>query len=213
MRNILIAIVIFCWGGINQAAFGETLLEELAFAPPTPSVIDVATLEQGEPIVVVTKDDSRVGAAGAVRAAIDVAATRETLWNLMIDCDAAPSFVKGLKKCNVLDKDVNGKWDVRRHEISWSWLAPKVENIFRSEYEYPATIAFQRIDGDLRVLEGVWRLQKLEEGRTRLWYQSRIATGAPVPKFLVRRAVRKDTKAILFAVKARAEAMQSAVSE
>ena len=184
----------------------ETAIDDFGFAAPTPDDEDLEALAAGEAVVDVSKDESVHDAAGAVTAAVDINAPRETVWALMTDCARSPTYVKGLESCTVLDADPDGAWDVREHIVDWSWLMPKTRSVFRSDYREPSLIAFQRVEGDLEFLQGVWRLEDLGDGRTRLWYQSRVAVGAPVPRFMIRNAVKGDTADVLAALKEQAEA-------
>lgn len=138
------------------------------------------------------------GADGRVEAVIDIAAPRARVWSVMLDCARAPSFMPALKSCTVLSSDPNGASDVREHRTSWSELFPDMRSVFRSDYIKETSIRFTRVDGDLKFLEGDWRLEPLENGkRTRLHYRARIGIAWPVPSFLIRNALERDVPLFL----------------
>jgi hypothetical protein len=65
--------------------------------------------------------------------------------------------------------------------------------VIRSDYSPPYLIQFHRVDGDLKVLEGEWRLSPLAGGtRTHLAYESRLVSPFPAPAMIVRAVLRKD---------------------
>ena len=63
-------------------------------------------------------------------------------------------------------------------------------------------IRFKLVGGDLKVEQGEWKLQALGDGRrTRVFYDNRLAVDWPVPKALIREALRKDTPKVLMNLK------------
>ena len=174
-----------------------------ALAQPELTDEEIAVLLSGDVVVESQSDTSEEGVkAGSVRAAIDINAPPEIVWEIMVDCENAPNIVPKLKMCEVLqaNRDENGQItsDTRRHLFSLSRLWPKTKNEFSSEYTYPESIVFKRVGGDLKVMEGSWIFSEMNAGQTtRLHYQSKLATSLPVPRFMINRALFKDTPKIL----------------
>ncbi len=172
-------------------------------AEPVLSDEDIATLESGDVFVESQSKKSKDGInSGSVKAAIDINAPPEVVWKIMVDCANAPNIVPKLKKCEVLESSTNENGqvtsDTRLHVFSLSRLWPKTKNEFSSDYIYPQSIVFKRIGGDLKVMEGRWIFIGIDEGRkTRLFYESKLATNIPVPRFMINRALFKDTPKIL----------------
>lgn len=132
------------------------------------------------------------GASGLVRAGLDIDATPDTVWAVMLDCRLAPRMVSNLKSCRVLERDPAGRWDVRE-EVTKALLLPPVRLVFRSDYDPPHGYRFHRTGGDLSVLEGDWRLEPLDGGRrTRVLYESRAALPFAVPGPLARMLLREE---------------------
>ena len=169
-----------------------------AWAVPL-TAAELARLVAGEVIFSIVPDDR--GAAGRIEAAIDIPAPPPTVWRVMLDCARAARFVSGLESCRIVEADPAGRWDVREHRINMLTLVPRLRNVFRSSYEPHRTIAFSRVDGDLSILEGAWRLEPIQAGAgTRLRYEARIGLAAPIPDFIVRGAVESDLPRMLKAL-------------
>ena len=147
---------------------------------------------RSEPAPIVTVEADAKGASGDIRAQVDIAAPPELVWRVLIDCAQAPRLMVGAKSCRVLRRDAGGRWDVRE-QISSGGLLPSIRTVLRSDYDAPRTVYFHRIDGDLKVLEGSWRLEPLDGGLgTRVIYESRVTAPFGVPAFLARSVLRKD---------------------
>ena len=150
-----------------------------------------AAQPHGPPPVVEVNADSR-GASGDIRAQVDIAAPPATVWRVLIDCGQVPHLMVGAKSCKVLQHDPAGRWDVRE-QISQGALLPAIRTVLHSDYEAPRSVHFHRVDGDLKVLEGNWRLEPLDSGlRTRVSYDSRVQAPFGIPAFLARSVLRND---------------------
>ncbi|MGH6909949.1 MAG: SRPBCC family protein [Phenylobacterium sp.] len=154
-------------------------------------------LDRGRPWVEVRPDAD--GRSGQIRAAIDIPATKEAIWAKMIDCSAALRMVADLKSCRVVDRDPQGAWDVRE-QISRPAFLPSVRNVYRSDYEPPNRIRFQRTGGDMQVFEGEWRLESRQDA-VRVTYQARASAPFTVPGWIARSALRHDVSAALLALR------------
>jgi uncharacterized protein YndB with AHSA1/START domain len=166
-----------------------------------------ALLARGRPFAEVRPGAD--GASGVVRAAIDIAAPRSVVWAVMTDCDLAPRMVANLKSCRVVDRDPAGRWDVRE-EVSKAAFLPAVRTIYREEFDAPGHMSFHRVGGDLKVLEGEWRLTPHGDG-TRVTYEARAAAPFAVPGWIARLVLRLDLPNALNAL--RREAMARAAAQ
>ncbi len=184
------------WSAIKQA---QCLVIAAVWAA-TLAAPGAASQDRPPPSVNVEYDDNT--SIARVTASIDILASPSAVYAVMIDCYHALRIVRGLESCRVIDKSGDGKWDVREHIISTSVFLPRVRNVFRSDYEQNLRIRFHRIDGDLRVSEGEWRLQPLAGGMaTRVTYHSRLAFFLPIPGFLIQQAIRQDIPDVLNALR------------
>jgi len=139
------------------------------------------------------------GSSGVIRAAIDIAAPPEVIWSVMTDCDLAPRMVANLQSCRVLERDPQGRWDVRE-QVSRPTFAPSVRTVFREDFEAPRRMTFHRVGGDLKVLEGEWRLTPHGD-RTQVTYEARVAAPFSVPGWVARLVLRHDVPMALLALR------------
>ncbi len=138
------------------------------------------------------------GISGHVRAVIDIAAPPQKVWTMITDCAVAGQLLTNLTSCRVLSGDQRKGWDIREHLTRRNLVFPGMRIVFRSDYEPISRIKFKLVEGDLKVEQGEWRLEPLNGGRgTRVFYENRLAVDWPVPKALLREALRKDTPKVL----------------
>lgn len=161
-----------------------------------------SALDRGRPYVEVTPDPD--GSSGVIRAAIDIAAPQAVVWSVMTDCDLAPKMVANLKSCRVVERDPLGRWDVRE-EVTKMTFTPSVRTIYREDFEPPRAMVFRRTGGDLKVLEGEWRLEPHGE-QVRLTYEARVAAPFSVPGWVSRLVLRHDVPMALLALRNQAMA-------
>jgi uncharacterized protein YndB with AHSA1/START domain len=146
------------------------------------------------------------GASGLIRGVVEINAPPEVVWQVLLDCALAPRMVRSLKSCRILERDPAGRWDVREH-VSRTGLLPSVRSVFRSDYDPPRHIRFYRVGGDLKRLDGEWRLVPLDGGRrTRVLYENRASAPFAIPGPIARLALRRDVPDALTALRRQAEA-------
>lgn len=154
-----------------------------------------AQLDGGKPYVDVRSE----GSSGIIRAAIDIAAPRDTVWQVMIDCGLAPKLSPSMKSCRVLERDPRGRWDVREN-ISRRTFIPSVRNVYRQDYDPPGRITFRRMEGDLQTFEGEWRLLQVGD-KVRVTYEARVKAPFAVPSWAARMALRHEIPGALLALR------------
>lgn len=166
----------------------------LATSAQAQLALDAGALRQlkaGDVVIDVRPDPQ--GATGLIQAVIDIPASPRRVWGAMLDCESSKRTIPSLKTCLVKEVAADGRFDVREHIVQWIWPLPAVRSVFRSEYQPFQRIAFRKIEGDLELLEGEWRLEPLSGGAaTRLSYRARITPGWPVPDAMVRAAIEAD---------------------
>jgi len=155
-----------------------------------------AALARGEAYADVSPDPD--GISGHVRGVIDIDAPPELVWKVMTDCATAGKLITNLASCRVMSGDQRRGWDVREHVTRRNLVFPGLRIVFRSDYEPVSRIRFRLVEGDLKAQQGEWRLQPLNGGRgTRVFYDNRLAVDWPVPRSLIREALRKDVPKVL----------------
>ncbi len=133
------------------------------------------------------------GASQVVRGSVDIAAPPSVVWRMITDPEEAARLFVNIRSTRVLRRDPAGRWDVRE-QISKGGVMPSVRTVVRSDYAPPFSVRFHCIDGDIKQLDGEWRLTPLDGGaRTRLSYENRLTSPFPAPGAMVRSALRRDT--------------------
>ena len=115
------------------------------------------------------------------------------------DADGRSGRVANLKSCKVLERDPQGRWDVRE-QVSRAAFLPSVRNVYRSDYDRPNRIDFRRTAGDMEVFEGGWRLESRLDG-VRVTYEARASAPFTVPGWIARATLRHDVPAALLALR------------
>ena len=157
-------------------------------------------LMQGEVLVAVINAEGP--SQGMVAATILIEAPVERIWQVMTDCGEIPTFVPGVESCQIMSSGPD--WEVIKHEVKWIWLLPKFQYVFRATYQPNKQIDFVRIDGDLKAMQGIWRLSPGRiNTQTIVHYQVYLDPGFLVPQWLVRRALKKDLPAVLTALRSK----------
>jgi uncharacterized protein YndB with AHSA1/START domain len=144
--------------------------------------------------------------AGLVRGEVVIAAPPPVVWKVMVDPANTARLMAGTKSCRIIERDPAGRWDVRE-QISKGGLLPAVRTVLRSDYQPYTLIRVHQVGGDIKVLEGDWRLSPLDGGtRTKVVYESRMTSPFPAPGPIVRSVLRHDVPVTLDNLRDAAEA-------
>lgn len=149
---------------------------------------------------------------GRIEAAVDIPVKAVSLWNLLLDCAGAPKYVPKMSQCRILEASQSASTDLREQRVRFLPGFADLTLRFRSHYLPPHEIRFTKEGGDLAVLDGIWRIEPLSANSVRLHYQADMALKTPFPGGLVRGGMRRDTHAILHAVREEAIRRSAAVS-
>lgn len=176
--------------------------------PPGPAQTDQASLERlqaGEILVDNTLMDASGGAA-RVRAWFHGPATAP--WDLLGDCAANVRFVAGLRDCELLE--VSERQAVTRQVVKKHWLTPRLEYRFETRREPHDWVMIRLLDGNLRALSGSWRFDPAPGGDAVLVsHEIHVRPAMPVPRWLVRRTLRRDIGDMVACLRAEAGASGS----
>lgn len=165
------------------------------------SAAELARVAGGEAVVRVEPTDGLADAL--VIGAVDIPASVSAVWEVLVSCEHAAQIMPNLASCRVLEAAPDGASDVREHRIRWISLLPEIRSEFRSQYELGRSIRFSRSGGDMRALDGEWRVESRSKGAvTRLHYVARVGFGAFIPAFAIRSALAKDVPGFLDAIRA-----------
>lgn len=165
------------------------LLAGMAAAAPVPPSAE-KTLAAGKPWVVVSPS----GDAAAIHGAIDIDAPPQKVWAVLIDCAQARKVIANLTVCRVLQKGPN--WDVREQVSQGNMFVPTIRNVVRADYTPYSRITFRRTGGDLKAMQGEWRLEPRGAG-TRVIYVNRVSAEIKLPAEVVRAGMKTDCGKVL----------------
>lgn len=128
----------------------------------------------------------------------------EHVWQILTDYDNAPDVFPCLKKCRLV-KD-KGSSKLIEHEIKPTGVPSSFNYILEVKEVVNRLYQWHRISGDFREVEGFWKLEPVNEGRsTMVTYASYVNGGIFMPQPLIKRQVRMDIPAVMAALKSHAE--------
>lgn len=168
-----------------------------AFEPRVISPADIERLERGEVISEIWRDKSRGDGALDAFAAVHIKASPQQIWAVMSSCEASVAIVKDMTACEILERSPQGDWDIREQRFRAPFPVNRFRSVFRTDFTPFRRMSIQREGGDMKTQEGIWTVEPLDGGYSRVTYQARIALKVPVPRFMLRRAMRKDTPALM----------------
>src|SRR5690606_5524708 len=96
------------------------------------------------------------GGAQLGRGVVDIDAPPAVVWKLMTDCAAVRRIMPSNRGCRVLER--KGDSEVVEHIVKTP-LMPNLRTVFRQDFQAQKRIAITRVDGDLKVIGGEWRLE------------------------------------------------------
>ncbi len=156
---------------------------------PDPATLQ--RLQSGEITVQTTRADQ---SGGSARFVIFIKAPVEKIWEIIFSCEHAFIFLDGLKLCEILEGDE--KETLARQVVNKGWLIPTQDFTFQTLYEPFKHAEFKRLEGKPRVMEGSYDFIVMPLGVV-LVHEIRIQPSIPVPRFIIRRLIRKSMPAML----------------
>ena len=143
--------------------------------------------------IIVRPIENKDGIHGLL-AAIAISAPREKIWFALLDYENFPKIFDGVNKINVISQDKKGA-------LVEFWvdavLAELHYTLFRS-YDKPAyELSWNRIKGDLKIIEGSWSILDSPDSEIKiLVYRSFVKVGRAIPTRLVRWGATRKAKAM-----------------
>lgn len=158
---------------------------------------DLQRLQQGEVLVHNARTDE---AGGSVRVQVLMRTDVMTVWDFIADCERVFRYVDGLRDCEVLNIRHEPGADITtlRQSVKKSWVVPKMDYVISVRRESPGRVDFSLVEGEMRNMEGGWRFEELPgDGGLVVTHQIRVRPSIPVPRWLLRRSMRKDVPDML----------------
>jgi hypothetical protein len=102
-----------------------------------------------------------------------------------------------MESCRVVEREPHGRWQVRE-SIHNVMLLPRIRSVSRVEMDNGRRMSIKNAGGDMRIAEGEWRLEPLDNGKaTRLRYDAVLAINISVPSFMVENIAGRDVPALM----------------
>lgn len=153
------------------------------------AALDWEALNQGE--VIIEEVTTESGIPG-VRALFLVKAARETIWYTLLDYDNFPKFFEGIIRMKVLKQGQNGA-----HIEYWvDAVVMDLHYILYRNYAEPGyRLTWRRVAGDLKVIEGSWKILDTDDREKKLLiYESYVDIGFSLITWAIRQGAKRKAK-------------------
>jgi ribosome-associated toxin RatA of RatAB toxin-antitoxin module len=161
------------------------LLQLQLFASEGPDRENQERLGNGEIVLLDARTDE---AGGSARVQALVQAPAEAVWDVVVSCAQTFIFVKGLKKCEIIEDE--GNRALIHQVVKTSWIVPTQDYVFESLRDPYHEIRFHLVEGNLKAMQGSWQFTQGPDGLL-IDYEIRIRPGVPVPGFIVSYVIRR----------------------
>lgn len=133
---------------------------------------------------------------GTLRAerTIEIEAPLDRCYEIITDLPATPEWQETMLSLEVLETDGRGR--AKRVEIVSDAKVKQVTSVLRFDYPGPDRLTWEQEKGELKWLNGEWRLEDLGDGRTRATYSLEADTGRMLG-MLIRGPVEGKVKELL----------------
>ena len=182
IRPLSQLVFIFIYVACHQAS-----AEEKAFVLEEDQL---KALEEGEVIFVEPEGQNMLAAV------VRIEAKPEFVWEIMLDHERVPNYVKELRESKLLETGEN--WKVLQHKLKMNPFLPRFEYVFREQYGPGYTIKFNRISGAFRELSGQWKLvSEKDDDHALLLYTTYVDFGWFIPRSWVKKGINKRVPKLL----------------
>ena len=106
---------------------------------------------------------------------VEIEAPLERCYEIIVNLETTPEWQESMLSLKVLDRDGDGR--TRRAEIESDAKVRQVSSILAFRYHPPDRMTWEQEKGELKWLNGEWRLEALSPERTRATYALEADTG------------------------------------
>lgn len=170
---------------ISVLFFLGLLLAGTSRAATLPDPGKMASLQSGKILTEYTRMDE---SGGAVQGFIYIQTGIENVRAILQGCGKAFVFVDGMEQCEILEK--TDDYTLIHQVVDTGLFAPQLDYSYKSERRSHSQMAFNLVEGNLRVLEGGWNFFELDDGVIAI-YDMRVRLSFPLPRFMVRMSLRR----------------------
>lgn len=186
------AALLLSLNGVTGASDGTRAEDSVPFLPRGDSMQRLALGE------VIVEEQAGSGEGASVVAWIFIRAPVERIWETIISCEQAQFFVAGLRFCEVLEE--TGDYALTRQVVDKGWSTPRLDYTFATRRIAFESMVFQMASGNLQTLEGDWTFEAMAGG-VLLRHRLELRPLVPVPRWLVRRNLKRDLPAMLMCIR------------
>jgi len=122
------------------------------------------------------------GSARGVKATAIIRSKPEAVWHTLTDYPAFPEYMPHVLESKIQKQEGNVSWVAITFSVILKNVNYTLEIVHEREVK-PWTIAWTRIDGDLKSIHGHYVLHETSEG-TRLEYSEMVDSGSFLPGFI-----------------------------
>ncbi len=163
---------------------------------------ELARLTRGEILLQIVQDE-KPGSAARVTALFHTNA--QAIWDIIGYCKYEFIYMRGLKLCEMLEGDQFHM--TMRHRVRNSWYTPTLDFTFEANREPGGDGEAHLIDGNLKILEGRWKLSPLADNNSVIVvHEIRIQPKLPAPEWLVSHNLKRDLPAMMACIRGLARA-------
>jgi hypothetical protein len=138
------------------------------------------------------------------KATVRIHASRAAVFAILGSCPWALKIVPGLEACEVREHAADGSWARVWQVIEYARFLPRVRVEVMARYTAPASVSFERIDGDPVTLQGAWALDAAGD-YTVAHYSFLFEPSHWLPHWILRAVIRRDLPRMLESLRRAAE--------
>lgn len=125
-----------------------------------------------------------------IRASADMQADPRTVLDVITDYDHLARFIPHMRISRVVQRDAQQVIVEQAGELSFLFFRQPVVVTLSVVESEPGRVLARAIGGNLKEMEGFYRVERLPSGYTRLSYRGRVVPGFPVPPVIGKIAMR-----------------------
>jgi ribosome-associated toxin RatA of RatAB toxin-antitoxin module len=144
-------------------------------------------------------------------ARILVHARPEAVFQVLTDYANAPSVFPMMRKCQVLED--RGCIKIMKHKVAPSGPVGTYEYTLEVKETPGKSLEWHRIAGDFKEVDGYWRLEPLDGGRSTLvTYLNHVNGGMFIPQMMIKRQARIDMPGVMILLRRQAENINTTIA-
>jgi len=191
-------------------ASSSTLSQSSAIMQLSATVDDTSTqtrLARGEVVVDLVEEGETKFVVGKVV----IKQPPEVIWPTLVNpFEFQGTICPRMKSVDVLVDQPDTS--VLRYGMNICFPFPSVSYTVESKYAAVEAIEFRRMTGFMRDFRGCWLLRRLDGGATEVMYSVYVDPGIPLPRWIIREAVKNELPRILVGLRTRVNDLASSTA-